>query len=331
MILDQVRSNPRRVVFAEGEDNRVIRAAVQFRNAGYGEPILIGREDRVRQTMAELGLDGAELEIRNARLSDKNQTYTDFLYKRLQRDGFLARDCQRLVNQDRNVFGACMVENGDADAMLTGVTRVFSVAFNEISRVVDLKPNQRLMGVSLVAGRNHSFLIADTRIHEVPNAEELADIAEEAAQFAQKFGHDPRVALLSFSNFGQPMRPHMERIRDAVAILEERKVDFEFDGDMQADVALNYDHEGRFPVLPPDRPSQCVGHAGAAQRQHQLQPYGRSRRRHRDWPGFGRPLKTDPNRTARRVRQRSCQHRRFCRPRRHRRGDANQFSRSLVL
>ncbi|MDP7392295.1 MAG: phosphate acyltransferase, partial [Alphaproteobacteria bacterium] len=157
------------------------------------------------------------------------------------RDGFLARDCQRLVNQDRNVFGACMVANGDADAMLTGVTRVFSVAFNEISRVVDPKPNQRLMGVSLVAGRDHSFLISDTRIHEVPNAEELADIAEESAQFARKFGHDPRVALLSFSNFGQPMRPHMERIRDAVAILEERKVDFEFDGDMQADVALDYD------------------------------------------------------------------------------------------
>ena len=241
MILDQVRSNPRRVVFAEGEDNRVIRAAVQFRNAGYGEPILIGREDRVRQTMAELGLDGAELEIHNARLSDKNQIYTDFLYNRLQRDGFLARDCQRLVNQDRNVFGACMVANGDADAMLTGVTRVFSVAFNEISRVVDPKPNQRLMGVSLVAGRDHSFLISDTRIHEVPNAEELADIAEESAQFARKFGHDPRVALLSFSNFGQPLRPHMERIRDAVAILEERKVDFEFDGDMQADVALDYD------------------------------------------------------------------------------------------
>ena len=241
MILDKVRSNPRRVVFAEGEDDRVIRAAIQFRNAGYGEPILIGREDRVKQTMGELGLSGSELEIHNARLSDKNQIYIDFLYKRLQRDGFLTRDCQRLVNQDRNVFGACMVANGDADAMLTGVTRVFSVAFNEISRVIDPLPNQRLMGVSLVAGRDHSFLIADTRIHEVPTAEELADIASEAAQFARKFGHDPRVALLSFSNFGQPMRPHMQRIRDAVSILEDRQVDFEFDGDMQAGVALDYD------------------------------------------------------------------------------------------
>ncbi|MEL0018977.1 MAG: NADP-dependent malic enzyme [Rickettsiales bacterium] len=239
MILDKVRANPRRVVFAEGEDDRVIRAAVQFQNAGYGKPILIGREEEVLRVMKEIGLDGAQLEIHNARLSKKNTVYTDYLYERLQRQGFLARDCQRLVNQDRNVFGACMVAHGDADAMVTGVTRVFSVAFNEISRVVDPLPDQRLMGISLVAGRDRLFFIADTRVHEVPNAEELADIATEAAQFARKFGHEPRVALLSYSNFGQPMRPHMERIREAVSILEARKVDFEFDGDMQAGVALD--------------------------------------------------------------------------------------------
>ena len=241
LILDQVRSNPRRVVFAEGEDDRVIRAAVQFQNAGYGKPVLIGREEQVRQTMQELGLEGADLEIHNARLSDRNQAYTDYLYRRLQRDGFLARDCQRLVNQDRNVFGACMVANGDADAMITGVTRVFAVAYNEISRVVDPLPDQRAMGISLVVGQDRSLFIADTRIHEVPDAEELADIAVEAAQYARKFGHEPRVALLSYSNFGQPSRPHMERIRNAVSILEDRNVDFEFDGDMQAGVALNYE------------------------------------------------------------------------------------------
>ena len=241
LILDKVRANPRRVVFAEGEDDRVIRAAVQFKNAGYGEPILIGREEEVGRKMEELGFGNTKLGIHNARLSDKNQAYTDYLYKRLQRQGFLARDCQRLVNQDRNVFGACMVALGDADAMVTGVTRVFSVAFNEISRVVDPLPDQRLMGISLVVGSDRSLFIADTRIHEVPNAEELADIAIEAAQYARKFGHEPRVALLSYSNFGQPMRPHMERIREAVRILEARKVDFEFDGDMQAGVALNYE------------------------------------------------------------------------------------------
>ena len=241
LILDKVRANPRRVVFAEGEDDRVIRAAVQFKNAGYGEPILIGREEEVTRMMEELGFGNTKLEIHNARLSEKNQAYTDYLYKRLQRQGFLARDCQRLVNQDRNVFGACMVAHGDADAMVTGVTRVFSVAFNEISRVVDPLPDQRLMGISLVVGSDRSLFIADTRIHEVPNAEELADIAIEAAQYARKFGHEPRVALLSYSNFGQPMRPHMERIREAVRILEARKVDFEFDGDMQAGVALNYE------------------------------------------------------------------------------------------
>ena len=241
LILDQVRSNPRRVVFAEGEDDRVIRAAVQFKNAGYGEPILIGREKEVSRMMEELGFGNTKLEIHNARLSDKNEAYTDYLYKRLQRQGFLARDCQRLVNQDRNVFGACMVALGDADAMVTGVTRVFSVAFNEISRVVDPLPDQRLMGISLIVGSDRSLFIADTRIHEVPDAEELTDIAIEAAQYARKFGHEPRVALLSYSNFGQPMRPHMERIREAVRILEARKVDFEFDGDMQAGVALNYE------------------------------------------------------------------------------------------
>ena len=241
LILDQVRSNPRRVVFAEGEDDRVIRAAVQFKNAGYGEPILIGREKEVSRMMEELGFGNTKLEIHNARLSDKNEAYTDYLYKRLQRQGFLARDCQRLVNQDRNVFGACMVALGDADAMVTGVTRVFSVAFNEISRVVDPLPDQRLMGISLIVGSDRSLFIADTRVHEVPDAKELADIAIKAAQYARKFGHEPRVALLSYSNFGQPMRPHMERIREAVRILEARKVDFEFDGDMQAGVALNYE------------------------------------------------------------------------------------------
>ena len=241
LILDQVRSNPRRVVFAEGEDDRVIRAAVQFKNAGYGEPILIGREKEVSRMMEELGFGNTKLEIHNARLSDKNEAYTDYLYKRLQRQGFLARDCQRLVNQDRNVFGACMVALGDADAMVTGVTRVFSVAFNEISRVVDPLPDQRLMGISLIVGSDRSLFIADTRVHEVPDAKELADIAIKAAQYARKFGHEPRVALLSYSNFGQPVRPHMERIREAVRILEARKVDFEFDGDMQAGVALNYE------------------------------------------------------------------------------------------
>ena len=241
LILDKVRANPRRVVFAEGEDDRVIRAAVQFKNAGYGEPILIGREKEVSRMMEELGFDNTKLEIHNARLSDKNEAYTDYLYKRLQRQGFLARDCQRLVNQDRNVFSACMVALGDADAMVTGVTRVFSVAFNEISRVVDPLPDQRLMGISLIVGSDRSLFIADTRVHEVPDAEELADIAIEAAQYARKFGHEPRVSLLSYSNFGQPMRPHMERIREAVRILEARKVDFEFDGDMQAGVALNYE------------------------------------------------------------------------------------------
>ena len=207
-----------------------------------------------------------------------------------------------------------MVANGDADAMLTGVTRVFSVAFNEISRVVDPKPNQRLMGVSLVAGRDHSFLISDTRIHEVPTPE-LADIAEESAQFARKFGHDPRVALLSFSNFGQPLRPHMERIRDAVAILEERKVDFEFDGDMQADVALDYDlMKEVFPFCRLTGPANVLvmpALHSASISSNLMAAVGGGTVIGPVLVG----LSNRSNRTAR-VRQRSCRHRRFCRPRR---------------
>jgi len=240
-ILEQVRARPRRVVFAEGEEDRVIRAALQFRSAGFGEPVLIGREARVRETMQKLGVDGADLEIHNARVSTKNVEYGEFLYGRLHRKGFLARDCQRLVNQDRNVFAACMVAAGDADAMVTGITRVFSVAFNEVNRVIDPTEGERLMGITLVAAPDRSVFIGDTRVHEVPEAEELADIAEQTARYARGFGHEPRVALLSYSTFGQPMRPHMERIRKAVQILDSRNVDFEYDGEMQAAVALNYD------------------------------------------------------------------------------------------
>ncbi len=241
LIHSRVREHPCRIVFAEGEDERVIRAAVAFRNAGYGRPILIGRENEVRKTMAGLGLaEGNGLEIHNARLSDKNTLYADFLYRRLQRRGFLFRDCQRLVNRDRNVFAACMVALGEADGMVTGATRAFSVAFQEVSRVIDPLPDARLMGVMLVVTRDRSVFIADTRVHEVPDAETLADIAEQTAAYARQFGHEPRVALLSFSSFGQPQRPQMQRVREAVEILDSRNVDFEFDGEMQADIALNY-------------------------------------------------------------------------------------------
>ena len=242
LIHNRVREQPKRIVFAEGEEERVIRAAIAYRNAGYGTPVLIGREELVREAMAEIGLgENEDLEIHNARLSARNKDYAELVFKRLQREGFLARDCQRLVNQDRNVFAACMVATGDADGMVTGLTRPFAVAFREIGRVIDPRPGACLVGVMLVVTREGSVFIADTRVHAVPEPEVLADIAEQTAAYARQLGHEPRVALLSFSTFGQPKRPQMERMQKAVEILGERDVDFEFDGEMQADVALNYE------------------------------------------------------------------------------------------
>ncbi len=236
-----VRANPRRVVFAEGEEEQNIRAALAFQAAGYGTPVLIGREHRIYETMERIGLeDKGRLEIHNARLSTDNQKYTEFLYGRLQRQGYLHRDCQRLVNQDRNVFAACMVANGDADAMVTGATRSFAVAFDEITRVIDPKPDRRVFGLQIVVARDRTVFIADTNVHVVPDAETLADIAVQSAAKARQMGHEPRVALLSFSNFGNPMRAQADRIRHAIQILDSRSVDFEYDGEMAADTALNF-------------------------------------------------------------------------------------------
>ncbi|MBL8688920.1 MAG: NADP-dependent malic enzyme [Rhodospirillaceae bacterium] len=238
-IFEKVAANPKRVVFAEGEEERVIRAAITFRNAGYGKPILVGREERIQETMKTAGLDGTGIEIHNARLSSHNQEYTDFLYKRLQRSGYLRRDCQRRVNQDRNVFAACMVALGHADAMVTGTTRNFWTCYQDISRVIDPKPGERAFAVSIVVARGRTVFMSDTYMHELPSPEELADIAIQTAEKARQMGHEPRVALLSFSNFGNPNREKSYRIRDAVEALDKRKVSFEYDGEMSADVALD--------------------------------------------------------------------------------------------
>jgi malate dehydrogenase (oxaloacetate-decarboxylating)(NADP+) len=239
-IMESVRSHPSRVVFAEGEEEKVVRAAVAYRNAGYGRPVLIGREDRVKATIASLGLGMIEgIEIHNARLSSANSKYVEFLYARLQRAGYLRRDCQRLVNQDRNVFAACMVATGDADAMVTGLTRSAAVCLDDITHAIKPAQGGRAFGLTLVLGmRGRTIFIADTLMHFRPNAEELADIAIGAAQAARHLGHEPRVALLSHATFGDPIHPANAPMRDAVAILDQRKVDFEYDGEMSPDVAL---------------------------------------------------------------------------------------------
>ena len=239
-IMESVRADPRRVVFAEGEEEKVVRAAVAYRNAGYGRPVLIGREDRVKATMASLGLGVVEgIEIHNARLSGANTKYVDFLYGRMQRRGFLQRDCQRLVNQDRNVFAACMVATGDADAMVTGLTRSAAVCLDDISHAIEPAAGGRAFGLTLVLGmRGKTIFIADTLVHFRPNAEEAAEIAIGAARAARHLGHEPRVALLSHATFGDPLHAANAPMRDAVAILDRRKVDFEYDGEMSPDVAL---------------------------------------------------------------------------------------------
>src|SRR5690242_20336758 len=241
LIFDRVQHHPKRVVFAEGEEEKVIRAAIAFRAAGYGTPVLIGRTERIEETIRQSSLtDAVGLEVVNARVSPHNKLYADRLYARLQRQGFLQRDALRMVNQDRNIFAACMVAEGHADAMVTGVTRSFYVCLDDAMKVFDAREGQTLMAVSILIARGRTVLIADTSVHELPTSEQLADFAVQCASIARHLGHEPRVALLSFSNFGHPPREKAERIREAVHVLDERKVDFEYDGEMQANVALNY-------------------------------------------------------------------------------------------
>ncbi|MSO75472.1 MAG: NADP-dependent malic enzyme [Alphaproteobacteria bacterium] len=248
-MLATVSAVPRRIVFAEGEEERVIRAALAFQDQGYGIPVLIGREERVKEVVQRLGLHGADsLEVHNARLSKDNARYTEFLYKRMQRKGYLQRDCLRLVNQDRNVFGACMVAMGDADAMVTGVTRPFASAFEDIANVIDTKPGARVFGLTMVIARGRTVFMADTAVHEVPTPEAMVDIVIQSAAFARRLGHEPRIAMLSYANFGTSWGGAAKRVREAVRLLDERRVDFEYDGEMQADVAL--DHELMKSVFP---------------------------------------------------------------------------------
>jgi len=248
-VIDRVRRYPKRVVFAEGEEEQVIRAALSFVNQGLGTAILIGREDRVAQTAAFAGLDIADkaIEVQNARISHRTSIYAQYLYERLQRQGYLVRDCARLINTDRNYFASVMVAMGDADAMVTGMTRNFSNALDDVRRVIDPRPGHRLMGVSLVLARGRTVVVADTAITEMPNAEEIAQIAIEAAGVARRLGTEPRVALLAFATFGQPPGERSARVQEAVRILDRMRVDFEYDGEMAADVALNKELMAAYP------------------------------------------------------------------------------------
>ncbi len=247
-IFAHVRRNPKRVVFAEGEEEQVVRAANSFANDGLGTAMLVGRKAQVEEVVRVNGLEfNDKIVLHNARLSERNRDYAEFLYGRLQRNGYLFRDCQRFVNNDRNIFAACMVALGDADAMVTGVTRNYSVALEDIKRVIDPKPGQRMIGVSMLIRPGRTIFVADTAVHDMPSSVELADIAEGAAGVARRFGFEPRVAMLAYSTFGHPEGERSFRVREAVEILDGRGVDFEYDGEMGADVALNMDAMSAYP------------------------------------------------------------------------------------
>ena len=240
-VFQRLRRSPKRVVFAEGEEEQVIRAAASFVHEGLGTALLVGREEPNPQCRKESQhhLWRQDRDPQRRAVQPERRATRAHIYERLQRQGYLFRDCQRMVNQDRNTFASCMVALGDADAMVTGVTRNYSVALDDVRRVIDPKPGHRVIGLSMVLSRGRTVLVADTAITEMPNAEELAEIAVEAAGVARRMGYEPRVAMLAFSTFGHPPGERSSRVIEAVKLLDKRRVDFEYEGEMAADVALN--------------------------------------------------------------------------------------------
>ncbi len=240
------RAHPKRVLFAEGEEEVVLRAAIAFQEGGYGTPVLVGREE-VFDKLKALGVDPDAYELHNSRTSPLVPRMQDFLYARLQRRGFLRRDVERMINQDRNIFGATLLQLGEADAMITGVTRTWAHSMREVKRVIDPEPGRTPFGIHILVGQSHTVFIADTTVNERPSPEELADIAEQTAAVARRMGHEPRVAFLSYSTFGNPEGRWLENIRAAVGVLDGRQVGFEYEGEMAPDVALNPKQLANYP------------------------------------------------------------------------------------
>ncbi len=247
MAYEGARAHPKRVIFAEGEEEVVLRAAIAFKEGGYGTPVLVGRDD-VPDRLRALGVtDPESFELHNSRVSPLVPRMVDFLYSRLQRRGYLRRDCERMVNQDRNIFGALLLQLGEGDALITGITRTYGETMRQIYRVIDPVAGKTPFGIHLLVGQSHTVFIADTTVNERPTAEQLADFAEQTAAVARRMGHEPRVAFLSYSNFGNPKGEWLDNIRDAVTVLDGRKVGFEYEGEMAPDVALNPKQLANYP------------------------------------------------------------------------------------
>ena len=256
-INSQVKKNQKRVVFTDGEDENTLKAAIAFKNAGLGIPIIVAKEKVVKQRLKEIGYgENFDIQIINSTDKKKREKYVKFLFKKLQREqGLLERDCDRMVRNDRVIWGSCMVSSGDADAMVTGNSRRYAQSLEKINKVVEPRPGEIMFGLNMVVNKGKTVFIGDTSVHEYPSSEQLAEIAISSARVVRLFGFDPKVAFLSHSTFGQPLTSRTKHIIDAVDILKKRKVNFKFDGDMQPDVALNDEYSDLYPF------SEIVGNA----------------------------------------------------------------------
>jgi malate dehydrogenase (oxaloacetate-decarboxylating)(NADP+) len=247
LIFEKLKNSPKKVIFAEGEQPEIIRVAAMWRDNGYGKPILIGKEKVVLENMKEANVSPEGIEIYNAAISDSNKKFTDYLYEKLQREGVLRSDCARMINNDRNIFAASMLACGHGDALITGVTRGYRKSLTDVWKVIKNKKDKTILGVSMVISKGRTIFISDTACSELSSSENLAKIAIQTAKKVRGMGYEPRVAFLSFSNFGSALKTESQRVKDAVEVLDGMKVDFEYDGEMTADVALNMDKMSRYP------------------------------------------------------------------------------------
>ena len=240
-IHESARKKNLRTIFAEGEEEVIIRSAYEYLTQGYGTPILVGDLELVSKKAKSLGISLEGMEVRNARLSQsENERYTNYLYSKLSRDGYLWRDCQRLVLRDRNIYSAILLAMGEGDQLITGITRTWRINYKELRRVIGPAKGKRMMGHSLLIDQNSVIFISDSAIHERPSAENLATIAMQTAAHAQSLGYTPRVAFLSYSTFGSASKEASKASREAVNVLDNLGVDFEYDGEMQVTTALDY-------------------------------------------------------------------------------------------
>ena len=248
-INNQIKKTNKKVVFADGEDENNLKAAIAFKNSGFGIPIIIAKEEIIKKKLKEIGYsENFDIKIINSKNKVMREKYVKFLFNKLQRkEGLLERDCDKMIRNDRVIWASCMVECGDADAMVTGNTRRYSSSLKKISKVVDPRPGEIMFGLNMVVNKGKTVFIADTTVHEYPSSKQLAEIAKSSARVVRLFGFDPKIAFLSHSTFGTPLTSRTKHIRDAVEILKEMKVDFKFDGDMQPDVALNEEYKELYP------------------------------------------------------------------------------------